>query len=336
MKTVYIRVDMNPVIATGHVMRCLPIADEIKALGGTVVFITADEYPLGLLKERGYEPIVLGSDWKDMEGELPMLLSFLKERRADNLLVDSYQVTSKYLETLNKQVRLTYLDDLDSFAYPVDRLICYANYWNTFSYAKKEEAKDYLLGLSYAPLRQVFKSCPKKRITDRIEKILLLSGGSDSYHIIENMVERFADRMDITLITVCGRFYEGYEKLKEKYKGYSNLLFYKNVSDLERYMEMADLAISAGGTTLYELCAMGTPTISYSFADNQLPNVKQFAKDGVIDYAGDVRNEDIFKNVVDLYEKYNTECALRQERSGRMQQMVDGKGALRIAKALLA
>ena len=58
-------------------------------------------------------------------------------------------------------------------------------------------------------------------------------------------------------------------------------------------MKKVDVAISAGGTTLYELCACGTPTISYSFADNQLNNVKQFDEDGIIPYAGDVRYEDI-------------------------------------------
>ena len=101
-------------------------------------------------------------------------------------------------------------------------------------------------------------------------------------------------------------------------------------------MKEADLAISAGGTTLYELCAVGTPAISYSFADNQLYNVKQFAKDGMIDYAGDVRRDDIFTNVVELYQKYDKDRRLREERSVRMQQMVDGKGAERIGAALLA
>ena len=123
--------------------------------------------------------------------------------------------------------------------------------------------------------------------------------------------------------------------LKEKYAKYPNLVFYQNLSNLEEYMKEVDLAISAGGTTLYELCALGTPAISYSFADNQLFNVKQFAKDELIDYAGDVRNEDIFANAVSLCEKYDRDVALRKERSVRMQQMVDGRGARRIAQILL-
>lgn len=335
MQNICIRVDMNPVIATGHVMRCLSIADEVSRLGGKVFFITADEYPVETLKQRGYEPIVLHSDWRCMEEEIPQLLKFIGECKIEKILVDSYQVTQDYLQALKEYVQVIYLDDVDAFSYPVDGLICYANYFDTFSYGSRKGNKGYYLGMDYVPLRKVFQNCRPKKIRDRIQKILLLSGGSDSFHIIDRMVERFKDNTDVTLITVCGRFYEGYEVLKETYKEYSNLKFCQNIPNLEEYIKEADLAISAGGTTLYELCAMGTPAISYSFADNQLYNVRQFAKDGLIDYAGDVRNDDIFANAVVLYEKYDKDTALRESRSVKMQQMVDGRGAERIAKVLL-
>jgi len=101
-------------------------------------------------------------------------------------------------------------------------------------------------------------------------------------------------------------------------------------------MQEADLAVSAGGTTLYELCAVGIPAISYSFADNQLYNVKQFDEDGIIEYAGDARYEDIVANVMNLCARYSADADLREERSLRMQQAVDGKGAGRIAGVILS
>ena len=332
---IYIRVDMNPVIATGHVMRCLSIADEVSRLGAKVVFITADEYPVETIKNRGYDILILHSDWNNMEEELPKLTTLIKEKGVESLLVDSYRVTGKYLQTLKEHVRVTYLDDLDAFSYPADNIICYANYYDAFSYGDRKEEEGYYLGTDYVPLRKVFSNCPPKELRERIKKILLLSGGTDSYRIIERMVEAFKENEEITLVTVCGRFYEGYEKLIENYKEYTNLEFYRNVSNLEDYIQDADLAVSAGGTTLYELCAMGTPTISYSFADNQLYNVKRFAQDELIDYAGDVRCDDIFTKVVELYHQYDGKRELREQRSLRMQQAVDGRGAERIAKVLL-
>ena len=330
----YFRVDMNPTIATGHMMRCLSIADDVHELGGDVTFIAADEYPVELGHSRGYDVIVLDSDWKDMESELPKLAEVIEANQIEELFVDSYQVTPKYLSGLQKCVKVTYLDDLDKFSYPVDRIICYANYYKKFSYAKDSNA-GHCLGMEYIPLRKEFRNCPRKQISDRIHKVLLLSGGTDSYGIIEKMVERFKGEESITFVTVCGRYYEGFEEMQSKYSDYSNLEFYKNVSDLEEYMKEADLAISAGGTTLYELCAVGTPTISYSFADNQLYNVKQFDEDGLIEYAGDVRNADIFANVWNCYLEYKTNATLRKDKSIALQQVVDGKGAQRIASVLL-
>jgi len=332
----YFRVDMNPVIATGHMMRCLSIADEVCAMGGDVTFITADEYPIELLTARGYKAIVLNTDWKDMDQEVPVLSDVIQNYGITQLLVDSYQVTKQYLEQIRDKVSLVYMDDLDCFEYPVDRIICYAGYWERFSYGKKKiEGQDYCLGMRYAPLRKAFQNCKEKEIGSQIKKILLLSGGSDAYHIIERMVEQFKDEEDVQFITICGRYYEGFEALKERYHSYSNLHFYKDISNLEDYMHEADLAISAGGTTLYELCAVGTPTISYSFADNQIYNVEQFAADNLIDYAGDVRKEDIFTKVKELYHSYNQDVELRKARSKRMQEMVDGQGAKRIAEVLL-
>ena len=96
-------------------------------------------------------------------------------------------------------------------------------------------------------------------------------------------------------------------------------------------MMNADIAISAGGTTLYELCACGTPTISYTFVDNQIDNAKQFDEDGLIRYAGDVRDGDIVKSINSILKKMKDDYKLRKDMSHRMQLCVDGRGTMRVA-----
>lgn len=333
MDKIYIRVDMNEIIATGHVMRCLSIADAAKEQGKETVFIVADEKPVELLRGRGYEPIVLHTDWRDMEGELDILISFIQNHGVSKLLVDSYQVTKDYLERLEEVTEVFYLDDVDAFEYPVSNVICYANYYSELSYGSYKRDVKFYLGTSYMPIRKVFQNCKPKQIKEKIENIMILSGGSDSFHMLEHISRLFKDNVDVQADIICGAFYPDFEGLKEKFADYPNLHFYQNVSNLDEFMEKADLAISAGGTTLYELCAKGTPAISYAFTDNQLGNVGQFDKDGIIEYAGDVRYDDVYKNIYRLYEKY-TNFALRKLRSEKMQKVMDGRGAARIASLL--
>lgn len=330
---IYIRADMNEIIATGHIMRCLSIADAAKEHGKETVFITADEKPLEMLQSRGYEPIVLHTDWDNMEEELGVLLPLIKRMGISKLLVDSYRVTEKYLRTLEEHTEVFYLDDLDAFEYPVSNVICYANYYSQLSYGNYKGNTKFYLGTSYMPIRRVFQNCKPKLIKEKIENIMILSGGSDNYHMIENIAELFKESDILQADIICGAFYPDFEGLKEQFAGYGNLHFYQNVSNLEEFMEKADLAISAGGTTLYELSAKGTPTISYSFADNQLKNVRQFDEDGLISYAGDVRVDDVYGNIYRLYRKFE-DSKLRKACSKKMQKVMDGQGATRIATLL--
>ncbi len=344
MDTVYIRADMNPVIATGHMMRCLSVADAVGEQGGQAMFITADDYPLETLKKRGYEAHVLDSDWKNMEEELPRLLKLIEEKKIKKLLVDSYQVTEKYLSALEEKTRVVYLDDLDRFPYPVSSVICYANYWKRLSYASvKKGASDkqhgpapaLYLGTDYMPLRKAFQHCGEKEIRERVKNVLALSGGTDPCHVLEKLADFLGNKPDIQADIVGGAYDFRFKTLQEKYSGCPRLHFHQNVSNLEEFMNKADLAITAGGTVLYELCAVGTPAISYAFADNQLFNVEEFSREGIIDYAGDARYEDIYSRIDRLFDQYDRDFRLRKERSLRMQKQVDGKGAGRIARILL-
>ena len=331
----YIRTDMNQVIATGHMMRCLSIADAASELGEQVTFILADNQAASYIADRGYERIVLNTKWDDMEAELPALELVIKENKITSLLVDSYRVTEAYLKTLSSLTKVLYLDDLNVSLYDVDAIICYANYWEKFQYEHRYQDTKLYLGTEYTPLRKEFSNIIDKEIKEKAEKLLLMSGGNDEKHILAGILDAI-DIIAFKKITViCGRYYAGYEELVDKYKDYKNICIYQAVTDIEKYMQEADLAVSAGGTTLYELCACGTPTISFLLADNQLDNVRKFAEDNVIDYAGDVRSENVIENVAKLISRYKEDKGLRLERSKKMREVVDGQGARRIAEAWL-
>ena len=332
---IYIRADMNEQIATGHIMRCLSIADALRGLGEPVRFILADEQAVSLLKQRGYDAIVLHTQWNCMEEELSVLSQVIRNEHIDKLLIDSYQVTQRYLAELSKLVTTFYIDDLNLFEYPVDAVICYANYWKKFQYKINDKRTTYLLGMKYVPLKQDFWNCEAKIISEKANNLLILTGGSDPF----NVTEQILDSIDIyqfqTIDVICGIYNTNYNKFVKKYENNKNIKFHQAVNNIEQYMKNADIAISAGGTTLYELCSIGTPAISFSFADNQLDNVRQFQEDGLIDYLGDARMDDIAGTINQYLTRYRNDFELRKEKSEKMQKMVDGKGAERIARAIV-
>lgn len=330
----YIRADMNDTIATGHMMRCLSIADALKRKGENTVFILADGQAVELLRSRGYDYIILHTEWNRMEAEFPVLREEIERRKISRLLIDSYQVTERYLANLRQHVETIYIDDLNAFEYPVNTIICYANYCSKFHYEERYHSVKLYLGTKYVPLREAFWNCREKRISTQVENLLILSGGTDPYDVIGKILAQIDRERYRRIDVICGKYNKRYKMLNEAYRNAENIHIHRAVPDIEKYMSIADVAISAGGTTLYELCACGTPTISYSLADNQIDNVKQFQEDQLIDYAGDVRYEDVAGRVRDYLERYQYDSSLRREKSIKMQQMVDGKGALRLAQEL--
>lgn len=330
----YIRTDMNDKIATGHVMRCLSIAEAAAEAGEEVLFILADEQALGLIQNRKFRAVVLHTKWNHMETELNVLKRVIPSSRTDVLLIDSYMATAGYLTALSKWIKTAYIDDLGGEDGFIHYLICYANYYAKYCYPHRYKQTRLLLGPKYVPLRKSFQNMGKKKIRPQMEHVLLLSGGTDRFGILGKMLDRLYKESYRRIDVICGQYDGAYYHLRDVFGQYEGIHFHKAVTNMEDYMMQADVAVSAGGTTLYELCACGTPTISYSFADNQLDNVMQFQKDQLIDYAGDVRNTDIFEKTVTLLREYGAQYVLRCNRSEKMQKLVDGKGAARIAAQL--
>ena len=348
MPDLWIRTDGNERIATGHLMRCLSIARACAERGKNVVFLTADMQSEALLRERfafssEFKIRCLHSNYQDMEEELPALRHIMQDshtyaehslqKNASWILVDSYYVTASYLEALKKWGRVAYLDDLVSFPYPVDCIINYdmpeknkPDFYN--------RASRCLLGAAYTPLRIQFRNA-SYTVRQDVKHILISTGGTDPFHFAEKLLERIIEKKYHYHI-VTSRLNSHYDRLMTLSSKYVNIHIHENVQDMAGLMAQCDLAVSAGGTTLYELCAVGVPTISFSMTDNQLAAVQTFASMNIIPYAGDIR--------IDIDETLDTICCFLDETvssyskrlpiSNKMRTFVDGRGAARIAEAL--
>lgn len=342
---VYLRADGNEAIATGHLMRCLSIARALRRQHARPVFLLSDMTSASLLQgmmtiaekaEKAFPIVNLQTDYRNPEQEIPVLTKLLSAHPAACVLVDSYFVTPRYLSALRQFGQVAYLDDLQAFDYPVDLVINYDIFVDEGFY---HNARKVLSGGSYAPLREQFSLC-SYQLWDQVKEVFLSTGGTDPFNIAGGLLRQLQNTpqwQDVNFHVLTGPMHIHRAELKALSAGDSRIILHEGVSHMASLMAQCDLAVSAAGTTLYELCAVGVPSVSYSMADNQVPGAKAFDRAGLIPWIGDIRdNPDFFKTACDKMLALAQDPISRREQSTRMRMAVDGAGAERIAASLLA
>ncbi len=329
---ILIRADANERIGAGHIMRCLSIGAAFARYGMEFLFITADHKGDALLDQNGVNHICLETDWADMETELPLMKKIIKEKNPSLLLVDSYRVTEKYFNELVPFIKTAYMDDLNQIRWNVETLINYNIYSVVFDYSYYEGTR-LLLGPKYAPLREEFRSLPRHDVGE-IKHVMVSAGGADPEGITEKIIREVCpDWPEVKFHFIVGALNPRINEIKALKK--ENIILHINEKNMSVLMRKCDIAISAAGTTLYELCAAGIPSIIFTLADNQLTAAKQFSEKGIMVNLGDCRSNDRFiASLKDRLKDLMDDPGERKSLSINMQKLVDGQGADRIAAAL--
>lgn len=347
--TILFRVDTNPSIGFGHVMRCLSIADAAVSLHLNAIFILADNAGQELVTRRGYQTVILGSSYTELDGETEKVSSVIAEISPKVLIIDSYFVTERYLNIIWNKCRstgskLVYIDDILSFPYPCDVLLNYGIYGAKEDYKNLYKGTDHfpnlLLGPSFAPLRQEFQNVMPRIIRKQGKDILCSTGGSDSAHMTLALAAEIQRQAisELTFHLIIGAMNEDKALIYERTEDTPNIVLHENVQNMSILMQSFDVAISAAGSTLYELCVTQTPTIIYILADNQIPGAEGFERCGVMKCAGDVRQlgaealaGKLVEAAIELCENYNERVRIAE----KMSEMTDGQGTKRIVKAII-
>lgn len=332
---IVIRADANPVIGSGHIMRCLSIATALRSVGVDCLFVCADDFMRAKIETAGFDVKVLSTDYSRMNMETDLFLKILLEYDVSDIIVDSYFVTDSYLESLSKIYRVTYVDDYMEHAYPVSRVINYNIYADEEEYVRIYSGKNTLfaLGTGYVPLRNEFCNVPNREIRKKIEKVLVLTGGADPFHVALNVAKMIDESVEYPkFFIVAGSLSGDIDILRNYAAKNANIRLFVGVNDIHKLMLDSDYAISAAGSTLYELCACGTPFSSYTFADNQLRAANEFKKRNLAECLGDVRGSSNVYNAIFDAIAWMNDSAERTLASEKLRRVTDGKGALRIAE----
>lgn len=334
-----IRVDGNDKIGTGHIMRSLAIAEALREKGAIVIFITTDKTPRMIIQNRGFSVISLDSDWRFLNDEINKMIVVLKEYQIERLIIDTYQVTYNYFNELKPYSKLYYIDDYGDRRYSVDGVINYNITAELSDYQTLYRGTDtkLIIGTEYVPLRKEFQNLKPIRIKDNIKNVLITTGNTDPDEIstqIAKMIVATKKNSHINFHFICGHFYKNSEVLTHFAEKYQNIIVHKDVQRMSELMLKADLAISAGGSTLYELCACGVPTICFGIADNQDEAVNTFAQKGCMlncDYKSETFYEDIKKRIKYL----NRNKDKRYELHENLLKVTDGSGVYNLAEKIV-
>lgn len=359
------RTDASIQIGTGHVMRCLTLADALTASGAECIFICR-EHKGNLIKQirqRGYlvmglsadaientfSDLVasdkfnhygwLGSDWTTDAVETKLGIG---ESIVDWLIVDHYAIDAHWERALRSTCRkLMVIDDLADRQHDCDLLLDQNLGRITSDYSSLVPNDCIVLaGPHFALLRPEFAEFRdyslRRRTTSKIENLLITMGGVDQSDATGKILEALRgcslpDDCEITVIM----------GLDAPWLNHVNMLAVQmpwltkvkvNVQNMAELMSNSDLAIGAAGTTSWERCCLGLPTLIVVLAENQIEVADSLAYNGCAKVLG--TPDAVSKNLRSLLRMLTVDNEMYQM-SQSARTITDGQGVDRIKRIIL-
>lgn len=294
----------------GHVTRCLAISQSLDKLKIKNFFLLNKKH-----KFINQKKIAMIYDWYKNQNETLKLI-----KNFDFVILDSIKINKNYLLKISKLCNLIYINDYHRWKLNN----CIHVDWTLFAQKKINKAE--IVDHKFAPLRKPFWIKKKKIIKKKIKNVFIFFGGSD--------VRKFS----IKTAKFINKYYQNYkidvistDKINQK-----NVTCHKflNQQKMKTFLTKADIVITSGGQTLYEMACLGVPGIVISETLYDLEDTMAWARKGSIIYAGKWKNKNIMKKILESIDKIKKKD-IRQNLSANGQNTIDGKGGERLVKKIL-
>jgi len=347
-------------------MRCLTLANELRQCGVEVTFICR-EHPgnlIELIKESGFDVQSIPSskkvrasgedqvgieqnDYQDWLGEAwekdaEQTLKALGHTRADCLIVDHYAIDKRWEQAMRRQVvKIFVIDDLANKEHDCDVLLNQNLGSQESDYLSKVPINTTLLiGPQYALIRPEFAQLRAdslhRGIQSPCQKITISMGGVDKNDETSKILHalsllEFQGEMEVDV--VMGRSALHIDKVQSLLLEFPyKVNLHIGTSNMAAILAKSDLLIGAGGSTVWEACCLGLPSLLKIVADNQRQSVTKlnelgcaFMLDGSVPVNVDLPTKMGWILAPDQLEKMSRACAM----------VVDGLGTKLVANRLL-
>ncbi len=266
-------------IGSGHVFRCLALADRWLKKKGNVLFV--GHLPgnfQSILKKKRHRVSHIESV-KSIDFHIRNALDLYQKSVSGWIVLDGYGFESKHYEKIKRSgAKLLVIDDTVRIQkYRADILLNQNPYAEELKYSVNPGCI-MLSGSKYALLREDFKlrRPPEPSNPAQVSKIMITMGGADPDNITQRIIESFNSVLQaLTLVIVLGPSNRHKKKISHSVKqSVHNCEIHDAVSDMAELMMQVDFTITAAGSTCWELCCLGVPFSTVIIAGNQEKNAR--------------------------------------------------------------
>jgi len=269
MRNIAIYAETGERVGLGHLIRCSAIAEEL-CKKFNVMFLTSNRFNVSAFHIKDVQYLQIISPRESNEMFVFSLKSILEKEDVQIVLLDSYYVTHKILFEINKYYKLIVFDGNCKYPANVNMVINYTLKANHEIYIQRYDRKVILaIGCEHFPLRTGLRQTNPISIEKKVKNIFVSVGGSVmSMGIVRlfSLIKEIDEDLNIYAV--------GDEKLHnlDEIKKDRTIHLFSNIMNVEKVMKKCDVAVTAAGTTIYELMFLGIPTVTFAIAENQMSN----------------------------------------------------------------
>ncbi len=349
---IFIRADASERIGTGHVMRCLTLADQIIKHNSKIEFVflyrTMPEHLHKVIINKNFVSLKIQSFYEvgsleDAGYVVDKIATHFKICESDWLIIDHYQIDSIWESAMGKLIRnILVIDDLANRMHQCTVLLdsnLYANYESRYDQRVPHTTLQ-LLGPKFALLREEFlltRNSLPQRDSGTIQNVLICFGGTDptneTFKVLSALEPLLNGLFKFTITTVVGKANSNVNQIQNMCESIPGALLLVQPESMAMEMAKSDLAICSGGTLTWERYCMGLPGVTIAVADNQIEVAKTGHDMGIDLFLGESKSV-LEKDIRSAFLKLLNDSERVRKASKLAMDVIDGRGTGRVAQLL--